>query len=445
MRRFAGLVAIGMGFAASTAIAQIAQPATPNSATQLQLPDEFMVFGERDPNVRKPTAIINGDIITRTDVDYRVALVLASNPGTQISDEQMQQLRLEVVRNLIDEMLQVQEAAANEISITEAELNQAYSEFVGRQSLSPEQFATYLSEQGSSESTLQRQITAELAWTRLLRRRVNPFVNVSDAEVQDIVDRLESSRGQTEYRVSEIFLPATPADEAQVLAQAEDLIAQMRAGAPFGAIARVYSRASTAAVGGDLGWIRPEQLPAPLDQAVQQVPRGSLSAPIPIPGGFSIIAISDQRQVLTADPRDALLSLKQVSIIFAPGTPREVAEPRVAALAEATQAGGGCGVANDIASSINAEVVENDGVRLRDLPEALQEAMLNMQIGESTPPFGSLDQGVRVLILCGRDAPTQAAEPDAEVIMARMENERVNRRAERYLRDLRRDAVIEYR
>lgn len=444
-RRFAGVFAIVGLFGATAAFAQLGQPGMPNSATQLGLPEQFQIFQNRDPNVRKPTAIVNGDIITRTDVDHRLALVLASNPGAQLTEDQMMQLRLEVLRNLIDEALQIQEAEANEITISAAEIAQAYSEFLSRQQASPDEFAAFLRGQGSSEATLQRQIASELAWNRLLRRYVNPFVSVSDAEVQDIVDRLESSRGQIEYRVSEIFLPATPATEAQVQAQALDLIEQIRQGAPFPTIARVYSQASHANVGGDLGWIRPEQLPGPLAQAVQQVPRGSISAPIPVPGGFSIIAISDQRQVLTSDPRDALLSLKQISILFPPGTTREQAEPRVAALAEVSQTGGGCGAADEIAAAINADVVENDGIRLRDLPEALQETMLGMQIGQSTPPFGSLDQGVRVLILCGRDDPPASAEPDAEVIMAQMENERVNRRAQRYLRDLRRDAVIEYR
>ena len=42
--------------------------------------------------------------------------------------------------------------------------------------------------------------------------------------------------------------------------------------------------------------------------------------PIEVPGGVSIMLMVDRRQVLTADPRDALLSLKQISLDFPAGT-----------------------------------------------------------------------------------------------------------------------------
>jgi peptidyl-prolyl cis-trans isomerase SurA len=48
-------------------------------------------------------------------------------------------------------------------------------------------------------------------------------------------------------------------------------------------------------------------------------------------------------------------------------------------------------------------------------------------------------------MLCGRDdPPSEASDPDREQIASSIEDERVQKRAQRYLRDLRRDAVIEY-
>ena len=79
------------------------------------------------------------------------------------------------------------------------------------------------------------------------------------------------------------------------------------------------------------------------------------------------------------------------------------------------------------------------------LPEALQATMLQLNIGLATQPYGSLEEGVRVFMLCGRDdPPSEAGDPDREQIAGSIEDERVNKRAQRYLRDLRRDAVIEY-
>ena len=47
-------------------------------------------------------------------------------------------------------------------------------------------------------------------------------------------------------------------------------------------------------------------------------------------------------------------------------------------------------------------------------------------------------------MLCGRDDPPAANLPSFDDLMSRMQDDRVNKRAQLYLRDLRRDAIIEY-
>jgi len=70
--------------------------------------------------------------------------------------------------------------------------------------------------------------------------------------------------------------------------------------------------------------------------------------------------------------------------------------------------------------------------------------MVPMQVGQATQPFGSLEEGVRVLVICGRDEADNSA-PSYDDVYNQLNEERVNSRARRYLRDLRRDAVIEFR
>ena len=81
---------------------------------------------------------------------------------------------------------------------------------------------------------------------------------------------------------------------------------------------------------------------------------------------------------------------------------------------------------------------------MRALPAPLQTTLSTMQIGQTTQPFGAANEGVSVLVLCGRDMPNTAAEPDRAQIEEKILEDKVNKRAQRYLRDLRRDAVIEY-
>lgn len=412
--------------------------------TDLNIPEQLTIFGQNDPNVRRATALVNGDIITGTDVDQRLALIVAANGGS-VSDEEKQRLRMQVLRNLIDETLQIQEAAANEIVISPEEVNQTFNQ-VAQQNFKQDigAFDEYLRSQGSSTDTLKRQIKGELAWNRLLRRNIQPFINVGEEEVNTIIERLKASKGTTEYRIGEIYMAATPDTAEQIASNMRQILEQIRQGGSFVAYARQFSEASTAVTGGDLGWVRPGQLPQSLADAAQQMDVGQVVGPVQVPGGFSILYLIDERQILTADPRDALLSLKQLSIAFPAGTTEAQATARAAEFAEATRNIKGCGAANEVAAQIGADIVDNDQVRVRDLPGPLQETIANLPIGQASQPFGSVADGVRVLILCGRDDPQSSSTPSFDQIMSQLENERVNKRAQTYLRDLRRDAIIDY-
>jgi peptidyl-prolyl cis-trans isomerase SurA len=304
--------------------------------------------------------------------------------------------------------------------------------------------AVDLKGQGSSIRSIRRQIEGEIAWSRLQRAKIESQVSVGEEEVKSVIDKMNASKGTEEFRVGEIFLSANTDNQSQVFANANKILEQLRAGASFVGYARQFSEASTAAVGGDLGWVRPEQLPDPLAAVVRTMAAGQISTPIAVSGGYSIIAVQDTRKILTADPRNAVLSLKQVSITFPKGASKQQAEPIVARFAEAALNVGGCGGAERIASEFNGEVVQSDQVKLKELPPALQQMMMPMQVGQATRPFGSLDEGVRILVMCGRDEVDSSA-PTYDQVYAQLNEERVNLRARRYLRDLRRDAVIDFR
>ena len=438
-------MALGIG---SGAIAQDAgqsanqQPAV-NSSQSLRLPQNPQVFGTAIPSVVKATAIVNGEVITQTDVQQRVQLLAIANGG-QIPPEERERVSEQVLRNLIDEDLQIQAAKEDKIEIKKADVDKTVARVAQNVKQTPDQLATLLLQNGSNIKSLRRQIEGELAWQRLQRDKIEDSVTVGDEEVKAVLAKLNASKGTEEYKVGEIYLSSTPATQAQTLDNANKILAQLRNGASFAAYARQYSESSTASVGGDLGWVRPEQLPAALGDALRQMPNGAISNPISVGGGYSIIAIQDTRKILTPDPRDAVLSLKQVSIAFPKGTARETAEPIVAHFADAARNVGGCGGAEKLATEFHGEVVTQDNVKMRDLPEALQRLMVPMQVGQATQPFGSLDEGVRVLVICGRDEVDQSA-PSYDDIYNQINEERLNSRSRRYLADLRRDAVIDFR
>ena len=385
--RLIGLLVAG-SLTASMAMAQ--QPAPPAGAApapaatpapapnNLNIPSNVTVFGDVDPNLYKATARVNGEVITSTDIDQRLALVLMANQG-KISAEERERLRQQILRNLIDETLQIQEAKALELEIKKDEVDQRYALVSQNFKRTPKQMAEYLNQNGSSERSIKRQIESELAWQRVLGRKVTPFINVSEEEVQSIITRLNASKGTKEFDLGEIFISGTPETMEETSRTATQIMQQLQQNGSFAAYARQYSEATTAGVGGRLGWIRAEQLPAQLAEAAENMQIGQVAGPIPLAGGVSILLMYDQRQVLTANPRDAILALKQLAIGFPAGTTQAQAGPIVEKFAIATRNIKGCGPeggAQQVATDTKAEMVDNNELPVRDLPPQLQDMLL---------------------------------------------------------------------
>lgn len=420
----------------------LAQASAPTNA--FGIPDDITIFGNNDPNVRTATAIVNDFVITGTDIDQRVALVVSASQN-EVSEEEMMRLRRQVLRNLIDETLKIQEATNLELPVSNEEVEQRYAALAAQNfGQNPEAMDEYLRSVGSSPAALKRQITGEIAWQNALRRNVIPFTNVSEEEAQEVLDRLEEARGTDEYRLGEIYLSATSENRDAVLENARRIVEQLQAGGSFVAYARQYSEATTAVVGGDTGFLRLGTLPTAMADAARQMQPGQLVGPLEIPGGYTIMYLIEKRQVLTADPLDSVLSLKQISISFSEGTTEPEAAARVEQFGAFVQNLRGCADADSARDAVGATVVTNDQISARSLPQALQGIILNLQVGQTTPPFGSIEDGVRVLMLCGRDDPEVEGGPTVETVMAQIEEERIQKRAQRYLRDLRNDAYIEY-
>ena len=418
--------------------------AVPTSDNPFGLPEDITLFGKADPDRRTATAIVNGYVITGTDIDKRLALVVSASEAP-VPEEEMLRLRVQVLRNLIDETLKIQAAEIAEVPAAREEVEQTYQELAAQNfGGEPKKMDAYLESIGSSAASLKRQIEGEVAWENLMRRKIMPFVNVSAEEVNDVLQRLKEAKGTDEYRLGEIYLSATIENRAQVLANAQAIVQQLQQGGSFVAYARQYSEASTAVVGGDLGWVRIGQLPPQLAAAVRTMQAGQLQGPIEIPGGFSIIYLINKRQVLMADPNEAVLNLKQISINFPAGTTQAQAEARVAEFGAFLEGLRGCADVDAGAAKIGADVVTNDQIKAANLPEQLRGIILSLQIGQATPPFGSIQEGVRVLMVCGRDDPKDTGGPTFQAVMDQIEQERVQKRAQSYLRDLRNDAYIEY-
>lgn len=392
--------------------------------------------------VQAIAAIVNDQVISAFDVEQRIRLVIAS---TRLRDtpENRRRIRGQVLRNLIDETLQLQEAQRAGIKVQGVDVQRAFAGLEQQNKMPAGELVRFLNQAGIARETLERQVTAEIAWGRLIGRRISPTITIGDEEIDETLSRLESSRGTALSRVSEIFLPVdSPNEEPDVLATAQRLVQQLRGGADFGAIARQFSRGASASDGGDIGWLQPGQLAPRLDQALAEMQPGNVSEPIRATGGYYIVQLADRRRPGVADPMQVTLTLKQL-ILPGPTDDAAKAEARQRAAELGGQIAGCDGMASAARGIEGAQVVELGEVKLGEMPERIRAAVADLQAGQVSAP---LEAGANLMLLavCQRDAPDVQA-PSRDTVAEQLRRQRAALLAHRYLRDLRRAAVVELR
>lgn len=386
--------------------------------------------------------LVNDEPISSFDINQRLRLVIAVSGGVRTQEEFLQ-VREQVIQSMVDERLQMQEAAEVELEVPEDQLEQFFARRAQGVGQNPEQFAQALSSIGSSKETMKKQMEAEIAWSQLVQGRLGAFVSVSDEEVEAFIQRIYDNRGKFEYRLGEIvLLSQSPEQAAAVEANATQLVEQIRSGAQFGQIAQQLSASSTAAVGGDLGWITIDDLDPSYAEQVQNSSVGDVLNPIRTPGGYIILSVSDRRRILTVDPLDTQIQLAQLHLT------NEQVENGLAqylSVVEPLQTTTtSCDAVADLATQAGVTSrTEIAPLRLRDLNNDFRVQVENLDVGQTTSVLDAED-GKRVLIVCGKRDP-EVQEPDFDEIYNQLEQQRLSMMARRYLRDIRRDAIVDYR
>jgi peptidyl-prolyl cis-trans isomerase SurA len=244
----------------------------------------------------RPAAVVNDDIISVLDLAMRVELAIVA-AGVQDTQEVRRRLTPQVLRGLIDERLQMQEAKRLDIDVTDVQVAGALEQIAGQNNMTEGQFLTMLRNRGILPTTLIDQIRAQIAWQNVIRRSIRPNVVIAPEEVEEVVTRLNARRGAIERRVAEIFIPVeTAAKEDEALQYANRLLQELQNGANFSGLARQFSQSGTASLGGDMGWVREGELDPALETVLAQMGPGEASRPIRTLAGFHILMLRDLRK-----------------------------------------------------------------------------------------------------------------------------------------------------
>jgi peptidyl-prolyl cis-trans isomerase SurA len=378
------------------------------------------------------------------------------------------------LRQLIDELLQLQEAQKANVKITAEELDKNFKRIADQNNTSPDAINKMLDENGIARATLQNQLKADLAWQKLIQGRLAPRVTVSDDEVERAYLQAVAASSQTQYQVAEIFIAVdVPEAEDQARQSIQSILGHLRGGASFSAIARQFSQASSATNGGDIGWVGEGDVPAAVAEALKKMSPGSVSEPIRAAGGYYVLGLREKRlpkdsnaavpdkaapqKPQTAQKMKGTLTLGRIAIPLSDSASKAKQEQAKALSVELYRSINGCSSAGQIARSRGATFDMLGSITVKDMAPQFVKILEQTPNGRATPPLRGA-QGVELFVICsggmvpavqvgGPTGPTtvKAKEASKEEIENRLFSQELSMLARRYLRDLRRDATIEMR
>ncbi len=277
-------------------------------------------------------AKVNAKPINAGDVEALYQNSLNGNQGNP-SKEQADIVRLNIVRQLIDEEILAQRAAKLNLQATDEEVDSQINEM--KAPFTQEEFNKRLAEKHLTLDDLRRDIRRAKTTEKLFNKEVNSKINITDADISAYYNahKNEYNLVEPEYHLAQIVVTARPApsgeaagvgnlqnskamNEAEAKRKIEMLHNRLESGEDFGTLAANFSeRPDNASSGGDMGFFPESQLKSDMTvyDAVAKLKPGQITDILPLvdptthkSGGYAIYRLLDKEaagQRDLSDPR----------------------------------------------------------------------------------------------------------------------------------------------
>lgn len=272
-------------------------------------------------------AIAGKTPITLQDVKTRIDLTILTS-GLERNPQTYKELFLEVVKNLIDENIQLQLAETNKIIVPETEVAKVFENLAQENNMSKDVLEQILNQNGIPTRTLLFRLKAQLAWVKYIRAAYEHRINISDAEIARRTEFLEKNKNETQFEVYEIVVRvhSHTQDIKDAQQRAETIYQQLKKGAHFRPLAREVSDSFTKGNGGYVGWITKGQWDQNLENALETMQVGDVSKPVQTNNGFYILYLAQRKNKGEIAPSQKFVSYAQVRLPVKADAPPEEAD-----------------------------------------------------------------------------------------------------------------------
>lgn len=237
----------------------------------------------------KIIALVNSEIITSDDLKNRINAFLL-NSQIPLNAQTSRMITQRVLNQAIDEKIKLQEAAKNGIEISAKEIEASLRQFEKTHNIPEGQLKEILKKANVDISVFEEQSKADLAWTRLIRKKSYTEGQITQKEIETALAEAKEDLTTPKFLVSEIFIKKNKARNLH------ELVYNLRNDPRFELYAMQFSDSASASSGGELGWVNEGKLPSALEATLKKMKEGDISDPIQVGDGYYILKLQKRFQ-----------------------------------------------------------------------------------------------------------------------------------------------------
>jgi peptidyl-prolyl cis-trans isomerase SurA len=401
-------------------------------------------------------AIVNDGVITQRELDERAALIERRLNQQNAPVPPIDQLRAQVLNQMVLERIQLQKAKEDGITVDDAAVQRTLERLAQANGLDLATYRARIEAAGVPWTTFTKDARTELTLSKLREKEVDSRISVSDAEVANYIasQRGPNSGQQSDLHFERILikapLNASQTDIEAAQAQANALLKEALAGDKFSSLAKSNSQAAEAKTGGDMGFLPPSKLPAEFVTAASTLRPGEVNpSVIRTSDGFQIIRLVERRpgQGNVGDaPKLVQTHVRHILLRVGEGVSEPEARQKLLEIKREVQAGG------DFAKFARTYSQDGSASQGGDLgwispgetvPE-FERAMNTLQDGQISDPVRT-EYGYHLIQVLGRRDAEGSIAQQMDLARQAIGQRKAEQAYADWLRELRDSAYVSYK
>jgi peptidyl-prolyl cis-trans isomerase SurA len=364
--------------------------------------------------VDRVVAVVEDQAIFESDVEMLISQFMFQQGRTSLTDEERKELYDRILQEMISDKLIIAQAGRLEINIpfstVEERVNQAIED--NKRALGGEEvFEKQLEREGFTLAGLKKlyreQIRNRMLVEEVLRMEIDRGnIDISEDSLRQFYNENESQFPQRPavVHLQTIFLGLNAAENVRVDAKAriDEIHRRAVAGESFSELAKTYSEDPSAPLGGDLGFVKPEDLAEKaFAETVAKLGIGEISDPVLTQFGYHIIQVTEK------NPETGEVRIRHILIrLSASDEDVQRVYKQATSIREQIERGKPFEeLADEYSTDPNASEGGDLGwLKVDDLPQFFQDVLAGMKKGEVSQVLRE-SSGFRIVKLLDREDP----------------------------------------